>query len=214
MVGGTVATTEVPVVTARWLSGYDRHGRDDGVPVVTVRWLSGYDRHGRDDGGAGRHGQVAARLRPAVRRRAVVVGQGVQDGAASRSARASKTELRAGQSAKVTVTLDAGRRTTSMLSAYTGAVTLVTDSPHQAEPVPVTMKVRPPRSWARVTGTVSGPGGPLAGASVRVEYGPGGPLAGMSVRVEYGRGGQTVVTGADGRYEAWLERGPVKITAR
>ncbi|WP_433431692.1 carboxypeptidase regulatory-like domain-containing protein [Nonomuraea sp. CA-141351] len=115
------------------------------------------------------------------------------------SARAARTELRPGQSTTVTVTLDADRRTTSMLSEYTAAVTLLTDSPHQIAPVPVTMKVRPPKSWGRLTGTVSGPDGPLAGASVRLEY---------------ARGKQTVVTGADGRYDVWLERGagPVRIT--
>jgi N-acetylneuraminic acid mutarotase len=59
------------------------------------------------------------------------------------SARAQQYTLRPGQSARVTLTLDAGRRTTSPLTDYTAAVVLDADTPYPVVTVPVTMRIGP-----------------------------------------------------------------------
>jgi hypothetical protein len=116
------------------------------------------------------------------------------------SARAATSELSPGKGTTVTVVLDADQRTTSMLTEYSAAVTIETDTPYRPAPVPVTMQVEPPKSWGHLTGTVGGP--------------DGRPLAGATVRLETARGRHTVTTDAAGGYDAWLSRedNPVRIT--
>ncbi|MFD0733303.1 carboxypeptidase regulatory-like domain-containing protein [Planotetraspora mira] len=62
------------------------------------------------------------------------------------SARAGTTRLGPGRSTTVRVTLDADPRTTSMLTDYSAAVTIESDTPYGSQVVPVTMRVKPPRS--------------------------------------------------------------------
>ncbi|MFC0551386.1 carboxypeptidase regulatory-like domain-containing protein [Planotetraspora thailandica] len=110
------------------------------------------------------------------------------------SARAGTTRLAPGKSTTVTVTLDADPRTTSMLTDYTAAVTVAGDTPYTSQAVPVTMRVRPPASWGRLSGTVRETGGRA--------------VAGATVTLQTERGTHTVThtvtTGADGGYEIWL----------
>jgi subtilisin family serine protease/N-acetylneuraminic acid mutarotase len=96
--------------------------------------------------------------------------------------------LAPGESVTVTVTLD-GR--VAQPGSLLGRLLVLEDAPGRVAPVPVTLRVTPPPSWGRVTGSVTGldrcdrPGDPLAGANVSI-------------------GDARVTTDRDGRYEYWL----------
>jgi hypothetical protein len=65
-----------------------------------------------------------------------------------------------------------------------------TDTPYPPQTVPVSMTVSPPKTWGKITGTITGPSGPLAGATIQVQ----GKMA------DY-----TVSTDASGHYQLWLD---------
>ncbi|WP_255472498.1 S8 family serine peptidase, partial [Micromonospora sp. MP36] len=101
-----------------------------------------------------------------------------------------------GQSATVTVTLDAATMSVTQPGDLFADITVDSDTPYRTAPVAVAMHVTPPKSWGKVTGTVSGldcegVSAPLGGASVQLE------AAGLSVRLP---------TDKDGRYAYWLDK--------
>ena len=65
-----------------------------------------------------------------------------------------------------------------------------TDTPYPPQTVPVSMTVNPPKTWGKITGTISGPSGPLAGATIQVN----GKAANYLLR-----------TDASGHYQLWLD---------
>jgi len=108
--------------------------------------------------------------------------------------------LAAGASATVTVTLNAGVPEITQPGTYTAKLGITTDTPYSVAAVPVTMTVNPPKTWGKITGTVTGPNGPIAGATVQID----------SWASSY-----TLKTDANGQYALWLDvrNNPLQVIA-
>ncbi|WP_051950680.1 carboxypeptidase regulatory-like domain-containing protein [Actinacidiphila yeochonensis] len=114
-----------------------------------------------------------------------------------------------GATVKVQVTTDSSA--VSQPGTYLGNLVIGTDSPYgSAQPVVVTMEVTPPKTWGKVTGTVTGSGGaPVAGATIAVC---------TMYDTSTGRCGPTTFTlktDGSGAYQLWLDKGfnPLQIIA-
>jgi hypothetical protein len=124
---------------------------------------------------------------------------------------ANKTDFDVNPGKTVTVRVTADSTFVSQPGAYTGLLTVSTDTPYAtAAPIKVTMNVTPPASWGKITGTVTGAGGtPLVGATVAIctmyetRTGTCGPTT------------FTLKTDATGGYQLWLNRGfnPLQVIA-
>jgi hypothetical protein len=77
---------------------------------------------------------------------------------------------------------------------YRAQVAIGEDTPYTVAPVDVTMTVRAPRSWGKVTGTVSGQA--CGGSTV--------PLDGAIVHIDGLQFDVTLLTDASGRYAYWI----------
>jgi len=91
----------------------------------------------------------------------------------------------------LTVTLDASAPEISQPGTYTAALNLGTDTPYRLAPVGVSLTVKPPATWGKITGTVTVSGG--------------GPLAGATVQISTWATHYTLKTGTDGTYALWLD---------
>jgi subtilisin family serine protease len=99
--------------------------------------------------------------------------------------------LQPGQSVVASVIMDGN---VDQPGTYTAQVAIGEDTPYSVGPVDVTMNVPAPRSWGKITGTVTsiacgGGGGPIEGAIVQID--------GLQFDV-------TLLTGEDGTYAYWL----------
>ena len=112
------------------------------------------------------------------------------------SASPSQLSVPAGGSVTVRVTLDGAAAGVTQPGAYTAALKLSDDTPYAPATVGVTMNVTPPKSWGKITGTVTGA---ACGGTTS-------PLPGATVQIDSWTGDDTLTTGADGRYELWLDR--------
>ncbi len=102
-----------------------------------------------------------------------------------------------GGSVTVAVTLNGGSAAVTQPGAYTTDLELSTNTPYGTTPVKMTMNVTPPKTWGKVTGTVSGTSCTGATSS----------LAGATVQVDSAAGGSTTLsTGQDGQYSLWLDK--------
>ncbi len=113
--------------------------------------------------------------------------------------------LAPGQSATITVTMNADEASVTQPGAYTARLVVESNTPYQQMSVPVTMNVTPPRTWGEIAGTVTGANGkPLAGATVQI-----GTLGGTG-QVSY-----TLTTDASGHYQLWLDHrySPLQVIA-
>ncbi|MFI1094880.1 carboxypeptidase regulatory-like domain-containing protein [Streptomyces sp. NPDC020917] len=114
-----------------------------------------------------------------------------------------------GQTVTVKVTTDSA--TLSQPGTYRGELVVGTDSPYgSAQPVAVTMDVTPPKTWGKITGTVSDSNGaPVGGATVAVctMYAAGTGKCGPTT--------YTLKTDGHGRYQLWLDKGfdPLQVIA-
>ncbi|MGW0086580.1 carboxypeptidase regulatory-like domain-containing protein [Streptomyces sp. NPDC003393] len=114
-----------------------------------------------------------------------------------------------GQTVTVRITTDSS--TLSQPGTYQGVLVVGTDTPYgNAQPVGVTMNVKPPKTWGKVTGTVSdSSGAPVAGATVAIctMYVPGTGRCGPTT--------YTLKTDGHGAYQLWLDKGfdPLQIIA-
>ena len=99
-----------------------------------------------------------------------------------------------GRSVNVPVTLDSSQ--VAQPGTYTAGLSVATGTPYLVAPVTVRLTVNPPRTWGRITGTVTDAanGNPIAGASVVI-----GTLHG-SGQVSY-----PTTTNASGVYQWWLD---------
>ncbi|MBY8870234.1 S8 family serine peptidase [Micromonospora sp. PLK6-60] len=106
-----------------------------------------------------------------------------------------KTSATLAPGAKVTVTV---RMTADVdqPGTYTASVAIKENTPYTVAPVPVTMTAQPPKTWGKLTGTVSGKS--CSGATA--------PLAGALVQVNAKSAGWTFTTDGQGRYAYWLDR--------
>ena len=104
---------------------------------------------------------------------------------------ASTVTLQPGASTKLTVTLDASVPGISQPGTYTAALGLDSDTPYRLDPIGVSLTVKPPATWGKVTGTVTAAGG--------------GPLGGVTVQITTWATHYTLKTAADGTYGLWLD---------
>ena len=104
---------------------------------------------------------------------------------------ADTVTVQPGSSTTVTVTLDASVPETGQPGTYTAVLALGTDTPYPLDPIGVSMTVKPPATWGRITGTVTGSGGK--------------PLAGATVQITTWAAHYTLKTAPDGTYGLWLD---------
>lgn len=103
--------------------------------------------------------------------------------------------LEPGASSKVRVSLNAGVDSIVQPGDYTASLTFQTDTPYSVTPVAVTMTVKPPSTWGKITGTVQGTdsdGNPV-------------PIAGATVEIDSWATQYTLTTDKDGHYALWLD---------
>ncbi len=101
--------------------------------------------------------------------------------------------LAPGASRTITVRMNSAR--VAQPGVYTAGITFSTDTPYKSTPAPITMTVRPPATWGKVSGRVSG----------RACDGSVAPIPGATVQIEGFAGNHTLTTGTDGRYVLWLD---------
>jgi N-acetylneuraminic acid mutarotase len=110
--------------------------------------------------------------------------------------------LNPGQQTTVTVALNAGGASVTQPGAYTAGLQVIDDTPYKTSPVNVTMNVTPPKTWGKITGTVSG----LACA------GTTGPLQGAAVQIDGAAADYTLTTDSNGSYEYWIDKSDNPLT--
>ncbi|MEC3993069.1 carboxypeptidase regulatory-like domain-containing protein [Actinacidiphila sp. DG2A-62] len=96
-----------------------------------------------------------------------------------------------GASTTLTVTLDASAPEISQPGTYTASLGLGSDTPYRLTPIDVSLTVKPPATWGKITGKVSASGG--------------APIAGATVQINTWATHYTLKTGADGSYGLWLD---------
>ncbi len=111
------------------------------------------------------------------------------------SADPTEFTLAAGASRNVTVSLDASVPEITQPGDATASLTVQTDTPYQVAPVAVTMHVKPPKRWGKITGTISGTD----------SKGNVAPLAGATVQIDSWATSYTLKTDKDGHFALWLD---------
>jgi N-acetylneuraminic acid mutarotase len=108
-----------------------------------------------------------------------------------------KTEvtLQPGATAEVTVSLNANVPQITQPGTYAAQVTVSARTPYGVSSIPVTFVVNPPKTWGKITGTVTGTG--CTGTSA--------PLSGATVEIDSWSANYTLKTDKDGRYVLWLD---------
>ena len=134
---------------------------------------------------------------PPLNTAAVLSGYGQADNSAAPwlSLSATSVTLAPGKSATVTVTLHAADPSIVQPGAYTAALLFLSDTPYQGRTVPVTMTVKPPSTWGKITGAVqhTDKSGKLV------------PISGVTVQIDSWTAHYTLHTDADGNYALWLD---------
>ncbi|WP_344750977.1 S8 family serine peptidase [Micromonospora olivasterospora] len=110
--------------------------------------------------------------------------------------------LAPGQKVTVTVGMTAN---VDQPGTYSGSIAIKENTPYTVQPVAVTMKVNPPKSWGKLMGTVTGTS--CQGANA--------PLAGAIVQVNSKAASWTFATDAEGKYAYWMDtkNNPLTIIA-
>ncbi|MCW3820761.1 carboxypeptidase regulatory-like domain-containing protein [Micromonospora sp. DR5-3] len=120
---------------------------------------------------------------------------------------ADKTEvtLQPGESVDVTVSLNANIAEITQPGTFTAQLSISAKTPYRITPVPVTLVVNPPKTWGKITGTVTGVG--CTGTST--------PLTGATVRITSKKATYTLKTDKNGQYVLWLDvrNNPLTVTA-
>ncbi|WP_052397625.1 carboxypeptidase regulatory-like domain-containing protein [Streptomyces sp. NRRL F-5123] len=111
------------------------------------------------------------------------------------SADTTSLTLAPGQSADITLTLDASGAEIAQPGTFAAALKVVHNTPYTIVPLTVAMTVEPPSTWGKITGTVTGT---ACGAD---EAG----IKGAIVQLDGGVQSFTLRTAADGRYGVWID---------
>jgi hypothetical protein len=74
---------------------------------------------------------------------------------------------------------------------YPASLVLTSDTPYPTPSVDVTMVVKPPKTWGKIDGTVTGPDGK--------------PIGGATVQIETWASSYTLKTDKNGQYALWLD---------
>jgi N-acetylneuraminic acid mutarotase len=108
---------------------------------------------------------------------------------------ASTLTLAPGASGTFQVGVDASDASVTQPGAYTASLALDSDTPYPLTAVPVTMTVKPPSTWGKITGVVeyTDAGGALV------------PLAGATVQIDTWATHYTLHTDINGGYSLWLD---------
>jgi hypothetical protein len=107
----------------------------------------------------------------------------------------TKLTLAPGKSAAVTVSLDAGVDAITQPGTYGASITSQTDTPYMVKPIDVSLTVKPPATWGKVTGTVTGVD----------SKGNSTPIVGATVEIDSWATSYTLKTDKDGQYALWLD---------
>ncbi|WP_345044226.1 Kelch repeat-containing protein [Streptomyces sannanensis] len=110
--------------------------------------------------------------------------------------------IQPGESVDVTVSFKADVAEITQPGTFTAQLTISAKTPYAIAPVPVTFVVNPPKTWGKITGTVTGVGctgtpAPLSGATVQI----------LSKTASY-----TLRTDRNGQYVFWLDVGNNSLT--
>ncbi|MBO0609803.1 S8 family serine peptidase [Myceligenerans salitolerans] len=108
--------------------------------------------------------------------------------------------LEPGESATIQVAMDSTR--VDQPGTYESAVVANGSTPYTAPRVNVSMSVKPPKNWGKITGTVTG----------RPCEGDPAPLEGAFVKLDGSEYDVTLVTGPDGGYARWMGVSNNKLT--
>ncbi|WP_405691673.1 kelch repeat-containing protein [Streptomyces sp. NBC_00057] len=116
-----------------------------------------------------------------------------------------KTEvtIQPGQSVDVIVSFNANEITQP--GTFAAQLTVKGKTPYESVPMPVTLTVNPPKTWGKITGTVTGVG--CDGRSA--------PLTGATVQITSKTASYTLRTDRNGKYVFWLDdrNNPFTVTA-
>ena len=93
---------------------------------------------------------------------------------------------------KVTVTLNSNVPIVTQPGTYTAELALSTDTPYSLGAIPVSMVVKPPKTWGKIAGTVT--------SAV-----DGKPIAGATVQIDTWAASYTLKTDKNGTYALWLD---------
>jgi len=108
---------------------------------------------------------------------------------------ATSVTVAPGKSATITVTLNAADPSIVQPGTYTAALTLGSDTPYKLDKIPVSMTVKPPATWGKITGIVqyTDKSGKLV------------PIPGATVQIDTWATHYTLHTDATGQYALWLD---------
>jgi len=121
--------------------------------------------------------------------------QGGSAGAPWLSLSANSVTLAAGASATVTVTLNAADPSIVQPGAYTASLVMDSDTPYRLSALPVTMTVKPPATWGKITGVVQ-----FTDSTGKLV-----PIAGATVQIDTWATHYTLHTDTSGGYALWLD---------
>ncbi|MER6102671.1 carboxypeptidase regulatory-like domain-containing protein [Streptomyces sp. NPDC001832] len=114
--------------------------------------------------------------------------------------------LQPGESVDVPVSFNADIAEITQPGTFTAQLLISAKTPYGIAPVPVTLTVKPPKTWGKITGTVTGVD--CTGTSA--------PLAGAAVQItSKNAASYTLKTDKNGHYALWLDvrNNPLKLTA-
>ncbi|WP_127353859.1 carboxypeptidase regulatory-like domain-containing protein [Actinacidiphila soli] len=106
----------------------------------------------------------------------------------------TQVTIQPGDSATITATLNANAGITQP-GTYTAQLTISAKTPYTVAPIPVTFTVNPPKTWGKITGTVTGAGCTAAP----------GPLTGATVQIDTSAASYSLKTDKNGQYMLWLD---------
>jgi N-acetylneuraminic acid mutarotase len=99
-----------------------------------------------------------------------------------------------GQTVTMTVTLNAADPSVTQPGAYTAALQVGNDTPYKVSPINLTMNATPPKTWGKITGTISG----LSCNGTTTA------LKGATVQIDTSQGSFTLKTDPNGLYAIWM----------
>ncbi len=117
----------------------------------------------------------------------------------------TEVTIQPGESADVSVRFDANVAAVTQPGTLTALLTIRAQTPYAIPSVPVSLTVNPPRTWGKITGTVTGVD--CSGKSA--------PLTGATVQITAKAASYTLRTDRNGQYVFWLDAGnsPLTVTA-
>jgi N-acetylneuraminic acid mutarotase len=113
--------------------------------------------------------------------------------------------LAPGASQAVTVTLDASGADITQPGTFTAGIGIGENTPYSYPAVPVSLTVKPPSTWGKITGTITG----------TACNGTATPIKGATVEIDSWAQNFTLKTDADGNYALWLDyrNNPLSVIA-